>query len=213
VSAHTSTADALRFGQRASEACSEILADAEPVAAILHGSLAFGDFVPGRSDIDLLVVVGRKLTGEQADALIVMARRETRSGQALDLRVVTRSVASWPTPSPPMELWFGHHVGDHDDVERDVMTEPDLLVEFRIARGGGRSLVGPDPRDVIGPIPESWIHEYGRQLLVGWEGLTDDAQHAELMVLTACRIWRSRRPCGSPRRTLPPPGHWSVIRH
>jgi hypothetical protein len=31
---------------------------------------------------------------------------------------------------------------------------------------------------------------YGDALLESWQSLTDDATHAELMVLTACRIWR-----------------------
>jgi thioesterase domain-containing protein len=31
---------------------------------------------------------------------------------------------------------------------------------------------------------------YGDEVLERWQRLTDDAEHAALMVLTACRVWR-----------------------
>jgi hypothetical protein len=59
----------------------------------------------------------------------------------------------------------------------------------------------------------------GRQLAL-WEGLTDYAAHAELMVLTACRIWRfavedpllkgGRRPLGVRARPLAQRGRGSA---
>jgi Nucleotidyltransferase domain len=82
---------------------------------ILHGSLTLGDYLPGRSDVDLLVVVdppGR-----------------------VDLRVVTRQVAGAPTPAPPMEAYIEitPTSGSELYVERRHPGERDLVVEFSIS--------------------------------------------------------------------------------
>ena len=56
-------------------------------------------------------------------------------------------------------------------------------------RADGRSLVGPQPAAVVGAMPDEWVVAYGDEALERWQH-TDDAEHAALMVLTACRIWR-----------------------
>ena len=43
---------------------------------------------------------------------------------------------------------------------------------------------------MIAPVPADWIVDRGRHWLLTWQSLTDDAEHAAFMVLTACRIWR-----------------------
>ena len=50
---------------------------------ILHGSLTLGDYVPGRSDVDLLVVVDAPLTDAQVAQLLALVRArlaEVRDG-------------------------------------------------------------------------------------------------------------------------------------
>jgi hypothetical protein len=49
---------------------------------------------------------------------------------------------------------------------------------------------GVAPEAVIGPVPGECVLAVADQQLAAWERLTDDADHAELMVLTTCRIWR-----------------------
>jgi hypothetical protein len=88
-----------------------------------------------------------------------------------------------------MEAAFTLHPGRTTGVETRV-TEPDLVHELSIARAHGRSLVGRAPEAVIGPVTGERVIEVGDRQLAAWERLTDDADHAELMVLTACRIWR-----------------------
>ena len=170
------------------ELCGEIAAalDSPPASVILHGSLALGDYRPGLSDVDLLVVIEAPLGETEAEALTVLV-----SGLPYDadLRVVTSASAAAPTRAPAMELYVGQHFGDCLEVER-CKDEPDLVAEFSMCRAFGRPLMGPGPRDVIGPVPDHWVIDYGGQLLAGWQELTGDADHAELMVLTACRIWR-----------------------
>jgi hypothetical protein len=74
---------------------------------ILHGSLVLGDYLPGRSDLDLLAVVDDPLTDAQVAALTeAMASRQPQAPGPVDLRVVTRQVAAAPTPAPPMEAYL-----------------------------------------------------------------------------------------------------------
>jgi predicted nucleotidyltransferase len=177
---------ALAFAARAASGCSDVLGDAL-VSVILHGSLTLDAFMPGRSDIDLLVVVDEPLEGEQLKALRDQLAEE--APRRVDVRVVTRATAAAPTPTPTMEAAFTLRPGKTPEVETRI-AEPDLVAEFSIARAHGRSIVGHAPEAVIGPVPDDRLIETGDRLLATWQDLTDDADHAELMVLTACRIWR-----------------------
>jgi predicted nucleotidyltransferase len=180
---------ALAFAARLAARSSDALGDAL-VSVILHGSLTLDDFTPGRSDIDVLVVVGEPLSDDQFATLrnaVDQLRGDASS--RVDLRVVTRATAAAPTRAPVMEAAFTLRPGKAPDVETRI-AEPDLVAEFSIARAHGRSIVGDAPEAVIGPVPDDWLLEIGDRQLAAWEALTDDADHAELMVLTACRIWR-----------------------
>ncbi|MGH2741716.1 MAG: aminoglycoside adenylyltransferase domain-containing protein [Thermoleophilaceae bacterium] len=158
---------------------------------LLHGSLTLDDFTPGRSDIDLLAIVETPLSDDQLSALGDAVDRVRKDAPSrIDLRVVTRTTAGSPTRLPAMEAAFVLRPGQDREIETRVAHEPDLIVEFSMARAHGRSIVGGAPEAVIGTVPKQWALEIGDRQLATWERLTDDADHAELMVLTACRIWR-----------------------
>lgn len=158
---------------------------------MLHGSLVLGDYVPGRSDVDVLLVVERALTDVEIAGLreLALGLAHERSG-GLDFRVVTRSTAAAPSPGPPLELYVGLHPGEEGEVETHVAGEPDLVAELSMARAFGRALAGAEARSVIGPVPDEWVVAYGDEIVGRWQGLTDDDVHTELMVLTSCRVWR-----------------------
>ncbi len=59
-----------------------------------------------------------------------------------------------------------------------------------MARAKGRSILGPEPREVIGEVPVDRVRANGIGWLTTWLERTDDAENAVHMVLTACRIWR-----------------------
>ena len=156
---------------------------------ILHGSLAAGGFVGGQSDIDVLIVVERSLGDDELRDLERLLTSWVEAGpEEADVRVVTRAVAAAPTPSPAMELYVGLLLKGLE-VERRV-DEPDLVPEFAHARASGLALLGEPPSALIGDIPRKWLVALGDRYLVRWQALTDDDDRAELMVLTACRIWR-----------------------
>lgn len=159
------------------------------MSAILHGSLAGGGFVEGHSDIDLLVVVERSLEEDELRGLERLLTAWVEAGpEEADVRVVTRRAAAVLMPSPPMELYVGL-LGTRLEIQRRV-DEPDLLPELAVARVSGEALLGEPPSAVIGDVPREWLLALGDRYLARWQQLTDDDQHAELTVLTACRIWR-----------------------
>jgi hypothetical protein len=169
------------------------LAGAAARSVILHGSLAAGGFRAGRSDIDVLAVIDGGLTDAQLTALERLVRQvDVGSAAGLDLHVVTAEVAGAPVRAPALEL----HIGRNDrsaitfEVARRVTASPDLPTELSMARADGRALTGAAPREVIAPVPAAWIVDRGRHWLRTWRSLTDDAENAAFMVLTACRIWR-----------------------
>ena len=129
---------------------------------LVHGSLALGDYTPGKSDLDILV-----LSDTATDELVEAVETEWNDHPTnLDLR-----------------LYFGVHDRQWE-VERYI-DEPDLVVEFSVCRQLGHT-------ELIGPVPDEWVDEVGAVVLGRWKEIGDDPPHHELMALTACRIWRFR---------------------
>ena len=160
--AAASAQEALRFAEALAGSCAQALGPTV-ASVILHGSLTLGDYLPGRSDIDLLVVVDDPLTDAQVDGL-------------------TEAVAAHRPQAP------GAGSGLH--VERRHPGERDLVVEFSMCRAHGRSLLGAAPAELIGEVPPEWVLAVGDAQLADWQAIGDDPKHAELTVLTTCRIWR-----------------------
>jgi len=159
-------------------------------SVFLHGSLATGDFVPGRSDIDLLVVVdGAVGDGEIAELETTVRSADVGDASGVDSAPNASAETASPTPAPPTELHIGRYASGFE-LTAHQQADPDLPVELSMARADGRSLHGAGPCEVIGPVPAEWVRERGRYWLTTWLSLTDDAQHAAHMVLTSCRIWR-----------------------
>jgi hypothetical protein len=186
----TNAGEALGWARRLAATWSHELGEAL-TSVILHGSLVLGGYNPRRSDIDLLAIVARPLTDSEPESL-ARALSAAQAGMPcpVDFRGVTREVAADPREAPPLELYVRHRPGCPPGLEARRQEEPDLLVELSVCREHGRALLGASPRQVIGAVPHRWVLGAGDAQLARWESLTDDAPHAALMVLTACRIWR-----------------------
>jgi hypothetical protein len=172
----TSVDEALRFAERLASVCTLALGKSV-VGVILHGSLTLGGYVPGSSDIDLLVVIDQPLTDAQLAALIdVVAAASPRPPWSVDLRVVLRQVAAAPTPAPPMEAYI-RIVPDLESglhVEYRHPGERDLVVEFSMCRAHGRSIRGSPPPELIGEVPQGWVLNVGDAQLADWEAIGND---------------------------------------
>jgi hypothetical protein len=161
--------DPLAVAERSAAICAHELGGTL-VSVILHGSLTLGDYVRGRSDVDLLAIVERPLRDEERERLARVVAEQPVTRAPLDLRVVTAAAAARPTEAPPMELYLRHEPPSAPAVERRSPGEPDLVVELSVCREHGRSLCGPAPSELIGEVPHEGVLSYGDSLLALTDG-------------------------------------------
>jgi hypothetical protein len=186
----TDVGDALGFAERIAAIGRQVLGEILD-SVIVHGSIVLDDYTPGHSDIDVLGVVERPLLDlEIASLTRALAAEQAQAPGPVDLRVLTRAAAATPAEAPPMELYVRLRGSGPPEVESRHPGEADVAVELSICREHGRALLGAEPRAVIGEVADDWVLTAGDAQLARWQSLTDDARHAALMVLTACRIWR-----------------------
>src|SRR5262249_15267741 len=148
---------------------------------------------PGRSDVDVLAIVEEPPSDAELAAFVeAIASLRDRTPAPADVRVVARSVAAAPTPSPPMEAYVRIEPGGDPGLEVETRSpgERDLVVELSVCRSHGRNLVGPPPPELIGDVPDEWVSAVGAAVLADWQRLDYDPALGAFMVLTTCRIWR-----------------------
>ncbi len=156
------------------------------VGVYLHGSAAFGDYDPARSDIDILAVCAAPLTaGERAQLGVRLGRDALPcpAGAGLEFSLVTQAAARDPARDPSYEL---HGWDEHGRIRPgDDRGDPDLPLHFAVARQIGIAVWGPPAADVLRDVPRD--EQIG---LVAGE-LDWAVAHASrsTQVLTACRVW------------------------
>jgi predicted nucleotidyltransferase len=171
------------------------------VGVYVHGSLAMGAFVPGRSDIDVLAVCGEPLSSQHSRALgaALDAIPRPRSGGDLEFSLVTEAEARKPSAKPAFEVHVSTHEEDSVVDGHDRPGDEDLVIHFAMARARGRALLGPEPNDLF-PEPDrpsllraflsdlEWARRHGA---AGWEGHDmPDLTSIAYRVLNAARSWR-----------------------
>jgi hypothetical protein len=205
--------EALSFAWALQGAFSRVLGE-QIAAVILHGSLTFAEYVPGFSDVDLLIIVDAPLSNMQLAALtdVLEAERELALGLRADLRVVTRRVAAAPTPAPPVEASFEIGYGPEAGlrVESRLPREDDLVVDLSMSRAHGRSLSGAPPAELIGEVPAAWVVSVGMTQLAEWLAAGDRLQEPQHVVLSACRIWLFAEEFRHSSKTAA--GRWALAR-
>jgi streptomycin 3"-adenylyltransferase len=173
----------------------------ELIGVYLHGSLAMGAFVPGRSDVDILAVCAAPLHRERRIGLgrALAAIPTPPSGGDLEFSLVTEGSVRARSTVPSFEV----HVNTHEEpFVVDGSERPgdqDLVIHFAMARARGRALVGPEPRELF-PEPDrawlirailsdiQWAEEEGA---AAWEGHHEpELASMAYQVLNAARSWR-----------------------
>lgn len=143
---------------------------AVPTAAVwAHGSLALGDFRPGRSDLDLIAVVESPLSAEQRDRLASIHRRLCEEEPAADKLHCSYMVGTALSDADENHFTWAHHT---------VLERPVTPVTRRELMDGGRTLHGPEPTQVLPPLAggqledsirrdlaEYWLPVTGKPLL------------------------------------------------
>jgi streptomycin 3"-adenylyltransferase len=153
------------------------------------GSLGFGDYVRGRSDIDLLGVLRQPLAGETKCELKEQLAHDRLSCPAhgLDFAMVVADVAAFPSRRPLRD--FGISTGHTWKTETSDGEEEDLL-HFAICRQCAIALEGPAPREVFGSVPQDWLLEEMSAGLRWHAGKIFDSYHdplGQFSTLNACR--------------------------
>ena len=120
------------------------------IAVVLHGSLALGEFRPGQSDLDVLVVVDEALTRAQCEAVATGLLALSGQPAPIELSIVARRIfAAWVHPAPYLyhysEAWRDRttHMLANDAMDWWAeRTDPDLTAHVVVARQAGIVLHG-----------------------------------------------------------------------
>ena len=131
------------------------------VGVYLHGSAVMGCFNPGKSDVDLLVVVNEEPTDTVKRAFLdmVVSLNETGPAKGIEMSVVERSVCkpfAYPTPFvlhfSKMHLdWYRNDPEDY--IAKMKGTDRDLAAHITVIRARGVCLCGAPIDEVFGEVP------------------------------------------------------------
>mgnify|MGYP003329255604 CR=1 FL=1 len=139
----------------------------ELVGMYLYGSLAYGGFVAGRSDIDFLVVTRGRLDAPRLAALESLHRELLASGQpwasALEGAYLPAHFLRRHDPSDEVHPALTHEEGfvqDHFGSDWDLQRY--TLLRYPVV------LAGPPPDELIDPVDIADLQRGARRLLDGW---------------------------------------------
>lgn len=125
-----------------------------PIEAVwAHGSLALGDFRPGRSDLDLIAVVARPVAPGQRRALTALHKRLDRDPAAEKLHCSYMPRRQLAETARPHLTWAHRGV-----LERPVglVTRSELLL-------GGRTFTGPPPTELVPDVSGEELAAFVRE--------------------------------------------------
>ena len=164
------------------------------VGAYAGGSWALGGYEPGRSDLDVSVVVREPLTDDDADALVAALRHEalTCPARGLELVVYTAELAGSANTEPGFELNLNSGAGM--SFRADRAPQPGERHWFAIDRsvlaGHGIALLGPPAAEVFAPIPPAGLRPTLVDVLRWYQRVSPESEDA---VLNAGRSLRFAR--------------------
>jgi hypothetical protein len=121
------------------------------VALWAHGSLAYGDYVPGRSDLDLVALVGAPVTSEQRVEL-QRAHKGLISQEPLaaGLHCSYVVIGEQADPGQPHLTW----------AHQELFERPVSPVSRRELHQGGLRLLGPAPATAFPAISDAELAAY-----------------------------------------------------
>lgn len=170
-----------------------VLSD-EFVGLVVHGSLASGDFDPGRSDVDFLVITANELPDPMLPTLVAMHERITASGLTWTTKLEGPYI-----PQPALRHYdpaHAYHPALRVDGSFDVdFHASDWIIQRHVIREQGIVMAGPDPHSLIDPIEPDELRRAAQGILGAWwlpqlddhSNLHNDEYQA-YAILTMCRI-------------------------
>ncbi|GAA1553014.1 hypothetical protein GCM10009789_03190 [Kribbella sancticallisti] len=149
---------ATRYARSVSAAvAAETLGDL--LGVYLAGSGATGRFVPGRSDLDLFVVLRDWVPAERGRALLAAARavRRPRSVKGLDLWVVPESETREPRADPRYVAWALTAIDSELIGGAEQPGDARLALMFAMCRQHAIALHGPAAATVFADVDSAWM--------------------------------------------------------
>jgi len=173
---------------------------ADLIGFYLTGSLTYGDFDDGSSDIDYLVVLEREIDASQREALerlhADVGTRYPEWRERIEGSYVTRDMLTHELPPPRGRPYMNQ--GAFWDPDPPYGNE--WLVNLYALRQCGIALVGPPPDELFPLVDIRDVREASRRdLLEEWLPQLDDpafppdAHHEAYVTLTMCRILHRAR--------------------
>jgi len=172
----------------------------------LGGSLALGDYLPGRSDVDIAAVTAGPLSVEVKDAIVGAVRHESLPcpARGLELVVYREEVARGARTEPGYELDLntGPRMAFRASVN-PVGADPHwYAIDRAIVAAHGEALHGPPAREMFAAAPRSQLVPL-LAVAVRWHA-TSGVARTDDAVLNACRAlrfvrtgeWVSKRAAG-----------------
>ena len=164
------------------------------VGLYLSGSLAYGDFVPERSDIDLQAVVRSPLTEDELRSVEQLHRRiEGRCPQwadRIECSYVPLELMRELTPPARQRPWWGFGT-----LYAEAPAGHEWIINHYLLASHGIALEGPDFNELIPPIDIQTVRQASaRDLFQEWVPKVDDgvwlsnSHYQSYLVLNLCRI-------------------------
>ena len=161
------------------------------VGAYLIGSGALGGASAAQSDVDVVAVCAAPPAGDLERALVARLEELAMSWplRGLEFVLYTRAAVAEPARVPRWELNLDVGRGMDHHLARDPVADPPhwFVLDLDILRGHGRTLTGPPPAELVGPLPRRRILEAVHESL-RWHG--EYEPDLSQSVLNACRGWR-----------------------
>ena len=156
----------------------------------LVNSGARGDYLPGRSDLDVVLIVADALSAATKHRVIDALRQSAIACPAprLELVAYRRDVAADPGARPRFELNLNSGPAIADHVALDPAEEPWFWFALDLAAAADVALpiAGPPAVEVFGSVPRRAVLD---ALLASHAWHVEHDTRAPNRVLNACRAW------------------------
>lgn len=156
------------------------------------GSACLGDYIPGKSDLDIVGVVRHALSIEQRNELAQGLDHASFPcpAKGLDLVLFMAESARLSVSEPSYEFWFATGASWHpENWESGQGTE--MVIFLELCRRHGISLFGPSPERLIAPVALEYLLAAFQDMLEWHQTKVLDIFHdprGQYSVLNACRV-------------------------
>jgi hypothetical protein len=178
------------YGREAAARLRRVLAD-DLVGVYFVGSVALGDYIPGRSDIDMVAVTDRPISDDEKRQVVDELSHPNLPcpTRGFEFVLYTRPRVAVASSDAAFEINLNTGPGMAPHVGFDASAEPRFwfVIDRAFAHAFGIAIEGPPAREVFAPVPRPVVLEAMAESLA-WHRAHESLGH--FTVLNACRAWR-----------------------